>query len=82
MNSSCEIIFAAPESISLSRRSTSSSQAESTSAAETPPTVTIAVGSHQIEVKKKGFAIWTRTLSVTGGAIRLNAELDPEPAKP
>lgn|GEM_PF-2671044 len=42
----------------------------------TPSTVTVAPGSHQIAVKKKGFANWTRTLNVTGGTIHLNAELE------
>jgi hypothetical protein len=45
----------------------------------TPSTVAVAIGSHQIAVKKKGFAVWTRTLNVTGGAIHLNAELEQEP---
>jgi hypothetical protein len=42
----------------------------------TPSTVSVASGSHQISVKKKGFADWTKTLSVTSGAVHLNAELD------
>jgi PEGA domain len=42
----------------------------------TPSTVAIAVGSHQIAVKKKGFVAWTKTLNVTGGAIHLSAELE------
>ena len=47
----------------------------------TPSTITVAPGSHQVSVKKKGFAVWTRILNVSGGTVRLNAELDPEPAK-
>ena len=47
----------------------------------TPSTVSAAPGSHQIVVKKKGFADWTKTLSVTGGTVHLNAELEKEPAK-
>jgi hypothetical protein len=46
-----------------------------------PSTVTVAPGNHQVSVKKKGFATWTKTLNVTGGTVHLNAELDPEPAK-
>ena len=50
----------------------------------TPSTVSVAPGSHQIAVKKMGFADWTRTLNVTGGSVHLNAELDatapPAPA--
>jgi hypothetical protein len=42
----------------------------------TPSTVTVASGSHQIAVKKKGFAVWSRTLTVTGGTVHLNAELE------
>jgi hypothetical protein len=48
----------------------------------TPSTVTVAQGNHQIAVKKKGFAVWTRMLNVTGGAVHLNAELDSAPAQP
>ena len=42
----------------------------------TPSTVSVAPGSHQIAVKKKGFTDWTKTLNVTGGNVHLNAELD------
>jgi hypothetical protein len=45
-----------------------------------PSTIEVKPGSHQINVKKKGFVTWTRTLNVTGGTIHLNAELDAEPA--
>ena len=49
----------------------------------TPSTVAVAAGSHQIVVKKKGFTDWTKTLNVTGGTVHLNAELEqgqaPEP---
>lgn len=42
----------------------------------TPSTVTLTPGSHQIVLKKKGFTDWTKTLNVTGGNIHLNAELE------
>jgi hypothetical protein len=42
----------------------------------TPSTVPLAAGSHQIVVKKKGFVEWNRTIAVNGGAIHLNAELE------
>jgi PEGA domain len=42
----------------------------------TPSTIPVAAGSHQIVVKQKGFADWSRTLNVTGGTINLNASLD------
>lgn len=43
----------------------------------TPSTVTVIGGSHHVVVKKQGFADWSRTLNVTGGAINLNAEMTP-----
>jgi hypothetical protein len=42
----------------------------------TPSTVTIAPGAHQITVSKKGFANWTKTLNVTGGSVHLSATLE------
>jgi PEGA domain len=48
-------------------------------AGNTPSTVTVAVGSHDIAVKKKGFADWTRKLNLSGGSVHLNAELEPVP---
>lgn len=44
----------------------------------TPSTVTVAPGSHDVTVKKKGFAAWSRKLNVTGGSVRLNAELEQQ----
>lgn len=46
----------------------------------TPSSVMVAPGSHQVTVKKKGFVDWTKTLNVTGGNIHLNAELEAQPA--
>jgi len=46
----------------------------------TPSTVPVAPGSHEIAVKKKGFADWTRKLNVTGGSVHLSADLDPASA--
>ena len=48
---------------------------------DTPSTVSVAPGNHQVVVRKKGFADWTRTLSATSGAVHLNAELEKAPAK-
>ena len=42
----------------------------------TPSTVTVATGSHQLIVSKKGFTDWTRTINVTGGSIHVDATLD------
>jgi hypothetical protein len=48
----------------------------------TPSTVNVGPGSHQVAVKKKGFADWTKALNVTGGTVQLNAELEQEQPKP
>jgi general secretion pathway protein A len=45
----------------------------------TPSTVSVAPGSHQVTARKKGFTAWSKTLAVTGGTIHMNAELEPEP---
>ena len=42
----------------------------------TPSSIQLAPGNHQIAVKRKGFVTWTKTLNVTGGSIHLNAELE------
>jgi hypothetical protein len=47
----------------------------------TPSTVAVSPGVHQIAIKKKGFLDWSKKLSVTGGSIHLNAELELENAK-
>jgi hypothetical protein len=41
----------------------------------TPSNVILGIGTHEIAVKKNGFANWNRKVSVTGGSIHLNAEL-------
>lgn len=46
-----------------------------------PSIVAVGPGSHQVFVEMKGFASWSKTLSVTGGKIHLNAELEPLPAQ-
>jgi PEGA domain len=38
----------------------------------TPSTIILAPGSHDISVTKKGFADWTRKMNVTGGSVHLN----------
>jgi hypothetical protein len=48
----------------------------------TPSTVNVAAGSHDIPGKKKGFADWTKKLNATGGNVHVRAELEAEPAKP
>ncbi|HZQ44810.1 MAG TPA: PEGA domain-containing protein [Acidobacteriaceae bacterium] len=45
----------------------------------TPSTVSVAAGQHTITVKKKGYAAWSRTMTVSGGSVRLEADLDVAP---
>lgn len=47
----------------------------------TPSTVDVALGTHEITVKMSGFTDWTRKLAVTGGNIRLDATLEAVPAQ-
>lgn len=42
----------------------------------TPSTIGIAPGKHQIAVKMKGYSDWSKNLNVTGGAVHLSAELE------
>lgn len=42
----------------------------------TPSTLSVAPGSHEVTVRKKGFADWTRKLNVTGGSVSLDATLE------
>jgi hypothetical protein len=41
----------------------------------TPSTIQVLPGSHQLIVKKVGFKEWSRTVNVTGGDINISAEL-------
>jgi hypothetical protein len=42
----------------------------------TPSTVSLAPGSHDVSVKRKGFSDWTRKMNVSSGSVHLNAELE------
>lgn len=44
-------------------------------AGNTPSTVDLSPGEHSVCVRKSGYSIWERKLKLTGGDIRLNAEL-------
>ncbi|MFZ0287212.1 MAG: PEGA domain-containing protein [Terriglobales bacterium] len=44
----------------------------------TPSTVGIAAGQHQISVKKTGFKPWERKIAVSSGQVNVNAVLEPE----
>lgn len=75
---------AGPAQVSLAIESTPSGadiQIDGGFVGNTPSTVNVAPGSHQVSVNKKGFVAWTKTLNVTGGTVHLNAELDAESAK-
>ena len=43
----------------------------------TPSKVSAAAGQHQVVLKKSGFQGWERKVTVSGGLVRLNAELEP-----
>ena len=51
-------------------------------AGNTPSTITVIPGSHQIAVKKKGYADWSKTMNITGGTIHLSADLEQAPSQP
>jgi len=42
----------------------------------TPSTIPLTLGTHQVVVKRKGFNDWSRSVSIKGGTVHLNAELD------
>lgn len=44
----------------------------------TPSTVGIAPGQHQLSVKKNGFKPWERKITVSSGQVNVNAALEPE----
>jgi hypothetical protein len=44
----------------------------------TPSSIPITLGNHEVSVKKKGYATWTRKMDFQGGNVHLNAELDRE----
>ncbi len=46
---------------------------------DTPSTVSVAAGKHTITVTKKGYEDWSRTMSVSGSAVHLNADLEAKP---
>jgi len=45
----------------------------------TPSSISVAPGDHEISVKKNGFTVWTRKMSVSTGHVNINAELTEEP---
>jgi hypothetical protein len=45
----------------------------------TPSSIRIGAGDHSIAVKKKGFAVWNRNITASGGNVTINAELEEAP---
>jgi hypothetical protein len=45
----------------------------------TPSSITVAPGDHEIAVKKTGFAVWNRKVTVSTGHVNISAELATEP---
>jgi hypothetical protein len=48
-------------------------------AGNTPSQLSVSTGKHDIAVKKKGFATWTRALVISGSGIHLNADMVADP---
>ena len=48
----------------------------------TPSQLSLVPGKHEITVKKKGYADWTRSVMVSGSGIHLNAELEAQTGAP
>jgi hypothetical protein len=44
----------------------------------TPSTMNLVSGDHAIKVTKKGYKIWERNLTASGGTVNLNAELEEQ----
>jgi len=47
----------------------------------TPSTISVTPGPHDISIRKKGFTPWTRKLIATVGSVHVNAELEQETSK-
>jgi hypothetical protein len=44
----------------------------------TPSTMGVAAGPHQLSVKKAGFRLWERKITVSSGHIKIDARLEPQ----
>lgn len=47
-------------------------------AGNTPSVINVDPGEHSVKISKKGFLPWERKIKVTGGSIKIAAELEPE----
>lgn len=46
----------------------------------TPSSIPVPSGDHAVKISKPGFATWERTITVSGGTIKVSAELQPTAA--
>jgi PEGA domain len=42
----------------------------------TPSAVPVAVGNHEVTVRKKGYSAWSRRMNIAGGSVHLTADLE------
>jgi PEGA domain-containing protein len=83
--------LAAPQTVASMAAPTAESQLQITSTPDaadieidgsfvgnTPSTVGVAAGQHQISVKKSGFKPWERKIAVSSGQVNVNAALESE----
>jgi len=47
-------------------------------AGNTPSTINVEPGEHNVKISKKGFQTWERKLKITGGSVKVAPELEPE----
>ena len=70
---------AAPQMASLTVESSVSGadiEVDGSFVGSTPSTVSVAPGQHTITVKKNGYTDWSRTMNVSGSAVRVSAEME------
>jgi hypothetical protein len=51
-------------------------EVDGTFVGNTPSTINVTPGNHDVSVKKKGYVDWDRKLNVSGGSIHLSADLE------
>ena len=81
---SAPLIANAPTQVSLVIESTPAGadiEVDGSFVGNTPSTISVTPGSHQVTVKRKGFVDWAKTLNVTAGSVHLNSELEPSPTQ-
>jgi hypothetical protein len=76
---SASITTAAPATASLTVESSvpgADIEVDGNFVGSTPSTVSVMPGQHMITVKKKGYVDWSRSMNVSGSAVRLNADME------